>query len=101
MVSSAPRGPARDALLRLPKAELHCHLDGSARPQTLIDLAQEYGRTMPRADAPALAEYMTVRDARNLEEYLARFTVTLSNWNEPIRLVIPSKAVPISKTGLE
>jgi len=77
-VSRAPRGPARDALLRLPKAELHCHLDGAVRPQTLIELAREYGRTMPRADAPALAEYMTVRDARNLEEYLARFTVTLS-----------------------
>jgi adenosine deaminase len=33
---------------------------------------------MPRADASALAEYMRVDDARNLEDYLARFTTTLS-----------------------
>jgi adenosine deaminase len=33
---------------------------------------------MPRADAESLREYMRVSDARNLEEYLERFDVTLS-----------------------
>ncbi len=68
----------RDILRRLPKAELHCHLDGSVRPQTMLDLAAELGRPMPAPTESALREYMRVDDARNLEDYLERFDVTLS-----------------------
>ncbi|HEX6070489.1 MAG TPA: adenosine deaminase, partial [Longimicrobiaceae bacterium] len=68
----------RDLLHRLPKAELHVHLDGSLRPETLLDLAAQQGKPLPRADAEALRSYMHVTDARNLVDYLARFEVTLS-----------------------
>ncbi len=68
----------RDLLHRLPKAELHVHLDGSLRPETMLELAAEYGKRMPAADPEALREYMHVQDARNLVDYLARFEVTLS-----------------------
>jgi adenosine deaminase len=68
----------RELLRKLPKAELHCHLDGSVRPETLLDLGQEYGVEMPRQDAASLRDYMLVSDRQGLDEYLQRFSVTLS-----------------------
>lgn len=75
-----PRGIVltRDLIARLPKAELHVHFDGSLRPETIIDLAGAEGIRLPHSDPEALRRYMLVDDARDLEEYLQRFTITIA-----------------------
>lgn len=69
---------SRELLRQIPKADLHVHLDGSLRAETLIELAREYGRPLPANEPEALRDHMHVRDARNLVDYLARFETTLS-----------------------
>lgn len=60
--------PEATAILeRLPKAELHLHLEGAARPETLVELAQRHGLEMSLEQGRALYGF------RDFEDFLEAF----------------------------
>ena len=69
----------RDTIKRLPKAELHCHLDGSLRITTILELAENQGIHLPANNEKDLTDLLLIQDkVHNLEGYLHRFELTLS-----------------------
>ena len=67
-----------DVMKRLPKAELHLHLDGAVRPRTILELAKEQGVELPTFDEEELTKLVCVRaDCEPLVEYLRSFDITL------------------------
>jgi adenosine deaminase len=60
----------------LPKIELHCHLDGSVRIQTIIDIAQKEGIRLPSFEKEGLQkELIAPLECDSLEEYLKKFSL--------------------------
>lgn len=70
----------REDILAWPKAELHCHLDGSLRLNTILELATAQGKLdlLPATNEAELHDILLqVDDAATLEEYLAWFGYTI------------------------
>ncbi len=56
---------------RMPKVELHVHLEGSIRPATLLELAERNGVRLPARDEAGLRDFYRFRDFNHfIEVYL-------------------------------
>ncbi len=60
----------------IPKTEIHIHLEGAIRTQTIIDVAREYNLKLPSYDVSELDKFVKVYDQmRNLEAVLEAFAI--------------------------
>lgn len=68
-----------EIIRKLPKVELHEHLDGGLRPETIIELAEERGIELPTKDPVELKDWF-VRGCKqkSLALYLETFAITTS-----------------------
>ena len=63
---------------RLPKTDLHVHLDGSLRLSTILELAEQDGIELPAMDPEGLRKAMHLgENTGSLVEYLKAFQITL------------------------
>ena len=69
----------KEFLHSLPKADLHCHLDGSMRVETIIDLAKQQNVKLPESDPKKLERLLVAGPwCESLVDYLKAFDITTS-----------------------
>lgn len=63
---------------KLPKTDLHVHLDGSLRLETIVELARQHHVELPSTDPAELRKIMHLgQNCGSLVEYLKAFDITL------------------------
>jgi hypothetical protein len=68
----------------IPKTEIHCHLEGSIRTQTIIDIAREYDLQLPSYEPAELDTHVKVYEQlRDLESVLEAFAIFQNSITAP------------------
>lgn len=68
---------------RIPKNDLHVHLDGSLRLETLIELARDQGVRLPATSPQGLRDLVFKDHYADLDEYLRGFAYTCKVMQDP------------------
>ena len=66
-------------VLRMPKVELHVHLEGSMRPALLLELARKNGIDLPARDEPGLKRWFRFRDFEQFVRVYLTCSAALKN----------------------
>jgi len=75
--ASQPFEITREFVQRMPKSDLHCHLDGSLRPSTILDLAKQQGIKLPATTEKDLLKELHAGElCDDLVDYLKAFDIT-------------------------
>lgn len=62
-----------DAVRQMPKVQLHDHLEGAVRPQTILDEADRLGLPRPAATVEEMRELISMRPQESLLDFLKKF----------------------------
>lgn len=82
-----PDLPSPAQLRDAPKINLHDHLDGGLRPQTVLEVADEVGHALPADDVDGLSRWFHEGAARrDLPTYLTTFAHTVGVMQTPAAL---------------
>lgn len=71
----------REALVALPKVELHCHIEGTMRPGTLVDLARRNSVPLPTSDPTELYRFDSLDDFLEVFWLGQSTLVTREDWS--------------------
>ncbi|MBI5352279.1 MAG: adenosine deaminase [Chloroflexi bacterium] len=68
----------------IPKTEIHCHLEGAIRTQTIIDIAREYNLKLPAYEVGELDKHVKVLgQLRDLQAVLEAFAIFQNSITSP------------------
>ncbi|MFQ5706329.1 MAG: adenosine deaminase [bacterium] len=73
----------RNLIVQIPKTDLHLHLDGSVRLETIIEVAKKEKLKLPSFTVAGLNELVFKEKYANLEEYLKTFGYTCAVMQKP------------------
>ena len=84
--AQAPLKITEELIRALPKTDLHVHLDGSIRINTLIDLARDYSIELPSYTEEGLRELVFKDRYNSLGDYLKGFAYSVGVMQSEVAL---------------
>ena len=94
---------SEEIIRKAPKVELHEHLDGSVRPETVIELAMKKGMELPSYDPEELAKWFSKgSEEKSLSLYLQSFSITtaLMQDKESLRRIAREEIEDLAEDGV-
>lgn len=72
-----------EVIRKIPKNDLHVHLDGSVRPSTIIEISKKEKLELPSYEVDGLNTLLFKDEYANLEEYLTTFPYSCAVMQKP------------------